>query len=102
MKHKHYDMILAWANGAKIETRLNGGGWSELTNPSWDGKNTEYRIKPEPTPDVVVYSKIIGKFIFTSEGIEIQQLILRQEKDRPNIKYTFDGDWGDLKSAEVL
>ena len=102
MKHKHYDLIVAWANGKKIEARLNGGEWHELSTPAWNGIDTEYRIKPEPKPDMVVYSRLIGKFMITSEGIEIQQLIVCELKDRPNIKYTFDGEWGKLKSAEVL
>ena len=101
MKHKHYDLIVAWAEGKQIQARPIGSSeWVDFCNPQWNGNYSEYRIKPKP--DVVVYSRIMGKFKFTDAGIEIQQLIVCELKDRPNIKYTFDGDWGNLKSAEVL
>jgi len=100
MKHKHYDMIVAWANGAQIQTLQGDGQWSDREHPLWsDGML--YRIKPEPKPDVVVYSRVVGKFLIGCDGIEIQQLILRPA-DNPNIKYTFGGEWGNLKAAEVL
>jgi hypothetical protein len=102
MRHKHYDMIVAWADGAKIQARFPNGEWQDFCYPIWDGKDIEYRIKPEPKPDVVVYSRVVGKFLIGCGGIEIQQLILRPQVDNPNIKYTFDGEWGKLKSAEVL
>jgi hypothetical protein len=102
MKQKHADLIHAWANGAQIQSRNDiSGSWEDNRLPMW-AQDTMYRIKPEPKPDVVVYSRIMGKFKLTNEGIEIQQLIVCELKDRPNIKYTFDGEWGNLKSAEVL
>jgi hypothetical protein len=101
MKHKHYDCIVAWANGAQIQTLQGDGKWSDREHPLWaDGML--YRIKPEPKPDVVVYSRVVGKFLIGCDGIEIQQLILRPQADNPNIKYTFGGEWGNLKAVEVL
>jgi hypothetical protein len=101
MKHKHYDLIVAWAEGKDIQ-------WFDAIKMTWqdfsDGRfypSTKYRIKPEPKPDVVVYSRVVGKFLIGCGNIEINQLILRLQ-DSPNIKYTFDGEWGNLKSAEVL
>jgi hypothetical protein len=103
MKHKHADLIHAWADGAKIQWRdpKDDERWSDIRIPNWL-EDCEYRIKPEPKPDVVVYSRVVGKFLIGCDGIEIQQLILRPQADNPNIKYTFDGEWGKLKSAEVL
>lgn len=43
-KHKHADLIIAWANGAEIQVK-NDGNWTDI-EPSWL-KNKEYRIKPE-------------------------------------------------------
>jgi hypothetical protein len=43
MIQKHYDLIIAWANGAKIEFKEPNGNWSEAFYPSWD-INTEYRL----------------------------------------------------------
>ena len=90
MKHKHYDLIVAWANGAKIEARLNGGEWHELTTPAWNGIDTEYRIKREPKPDVVKYL-IWG----LKSWVEVDDQIGHQ-----CIKIVIDGK-GRLKSAEV-
>jgi hypothetical protein len=100
MKHKHYDMIVAWAEGKQIQVYRRDDNWINDLSPSWHFSE-QYRIKPEPKPDVVVYSRVVGKFLIRFDDIEIQQLIL-QPADNPNIKYTFGGEWGNLKSAEVL
>jgi len=46
MKHKHAELIKAWADGAVIEYKVHNGGWVALEHPSWDDHN-EYRIKPK-------------------------------------------------------
>ena len=101
MKHKHAELIKAWADGAQIQV-LDMGYWHDVKNLiTWEVDRL-YRIKPEPKPDVVVYSRVVGKFLIGCGGIEIQQLILRPQADNPNIKYTFDGEWGNLKAVEVI
>jgi len=49
MKHKHRDLIVAWANGAKIERRISKVTWIYSECPGWYD-DEEYRIKPEPKP----------------------------------------------------
>lgn len=45
-RHKHADMIHAWAEGAEIQVRRDSGGvWADERNPSFLDFN-EYRIKP--------------------------------------------------------
>ena len=44
-RHKHYELIVAWANGAQIEAKFGVDDWVELYDPGW-GSSTEYRIKP--------------------------------------------------------
>jgi len=44
-KHKHADLIIAWANGATIEF-LNGDNWKYTEEPIWY-VGAKYRIKPE-------------------------------------------------------
>lgn len=89
--HKHAELIKAWADGATIECN-DCGVWFYANNPTWQ-ENMEYRIKPEPKPDVVklsaVYLNEFGDYILKSSSIE-------------NLKLTFDGETGELKSAEVL
>jgi len=44
-KHKHYDVIVAWAAGEEIEF-FDGGFWYPLsTVPDWS--SSQYRIKPK-------------------------------------------------------
>ena len=49
MKHKHYEMIVAWAEGKQIQIQDIDGMWSDMQYPAW-GLGSEYRIKPEPRP----------------------------------------------------
>ena len=93
-KHKHYDLIVAWAEGKSIQYKWNGGSnWQDCgPTPCWY-EDTNYRIKPEPKPDVVYYTLAHprdGVMCSFWEGIP------------HNLKLTFDGETGKLKSAEVL
>ena len=47
-KHKHYDCIVAWANGATIQARRDSREpWNTLHyTPLWT-TGIEYRVKPE-------------------------------------------------------
>lgn len=48
MKHKHCDLIKAWADGAQIQCRSIDGYWVETNaTPAWY-PHVEYRIAPEP------------------------------------------------------
>ena len=51
--NKHAELIKAWADGAEIEVK-KPDGWEIRFSPKWHPDN-EYRIKPEPKPDVVKY-----------------------------------------------
>jgi len=89
MKHKHAELIKAWADGARIEVkRPSNGSWWEADPPLWD-LDYEYRIKPEPKPDVVMEMHMTR---FNSTMIYVD----------PNLRLTFDGETGELKSAEVI
>jgi len=60
MKHKHCELIKAWADGAEIEHRFKKNyedGWSkwDFFDPNhlkWIDED-EYRIKPEPKPESI-------------------------------------------------
>lgn len=45
-KHKHYDAIVAWAEGKRIQYRRAGGVWLDTGVPSFYA-HYEYRVKPE-------------------------------------------------------
>ena len=90
MKHKHADLIHAWADGAKIQSKINGT-WVDFNEPIWIN-SAEYRIKPEPKPDVVKYL-ICG----LKSWVEVDDQVGHE-----CIKIVVDGETGELKSAEVL
>lgn len=45
MKHKHAELIKAWADGAEIEV-LKGENWVYNSNPDWAPAHN-YRVKPK-------------------------------------------------------
>jgi hypothetical protein len=60
MKHKHAEIIKAWADGAEIEVRTlcthagNSNEWRDTTDPFWNNNNLDFRIKPELKSDPVI------------------------------------------------
>ena len=96
MKHKHAEIIKAWADGAEIQYKNSIGLWTEFSNKYsvWN-ENDEYRIKPELKPDIVKYVRTTA----------IDEGICRWDIASPiyaNLKIVFDAETGQLKSAEVL
>jgi len=90
-RHIHADLIIAWANGAKIQKKY-ANLWNDVADPKWN-PYSEYRIKPEPKPDIVRYTHMTTKYT----------LALAEDKfEFANMKLTFDGENMKLKSAEVL
>lgn len=48
-KHKHCALIIAWANGAKIQVHVNGDLWDDCDKiPGWF-EWCNYRVKPQKT-----------------------------------------------------
>jgi len=93
MKHKHADLIHAWADGAPIQWKDRHGQWEDMGEPLW-AENHEYRIKPEPKLDYVQYIN----FHFNLCVIDLKE----RPFNKANLKLTFDGETGKLKSAEVI
>ena len=92
-RHKHADLIHAWAEGAEIEMRSESTypRWIPVTMPSPQfADDREYRIKPEKKPDVVITEYV------DSNGNRIRS------GWTPNLKLTFCGETGKLIKAEVL
>ncbi len=101
MKHKHAELIKAWADGAEIEARyLKADGWTDWKKEEggfiWFVGGAEYRIKPEPKPDIVDYLFISDKK--SSDLPEINWVFV----NTANLKLIWDGETGKLKDAEVI
>jgi hypothetical protein len=100
MKHKHYDCIVAWAEGKQIQVKAFNLTWDDRENPLWC-LNREYRIKPEPKPDIVIRfylesNSLVGHRF--SEAYTDNDLINKHSC----IMCTFDGETRTLKAVEVL
>jgi hypothetical protein len=104
-QHIHADVIKAWADGAKIQVRScsslcenKWSGWCNVEQPEWH-KHQEYRVKPEPKPDFVYY----GQLDESARGRYNLGSCFTSDRDRSDqLKLTFDGETGKLKSAEIL
>jgi hypothetical protein len=99
-QHKWHKEIKAWADGAEIERWYwQFEEWRAELNPNWD-ERYEYRIKPEPKPDVIKYLNMIvnnyGTRVYITDTID----------DNPQweirIKLTLDCDTYEPKSVELI
>lgn len=100
-RHKHADLIHAWAEGAEIEYQSQTFGWTGCPSnmPNWSD-DVQYRIKPEKKHDVVRYMPVsqyaIGPMYNRTEHMSTADVA------GDMLKLTFDGDTGNLIRAEVI
>ena len=92
--HIHAEEIKAWADGAEIQLQMTDGSWVDEPAPTW-WRGCFYRIKPEPKPDVIVFPHRV-----TTNSDDYP--FLKEYYTKQQLKLTFDGETGKLKSAEVL
>lgn len=103
-KHKHYDLIIAWANGAEIEVLCFDGIWMTLPAPSWE-EDYLYRIKPQPKPDIVMYGDIYNRLHngYESEyNLDLSSGYNITRSTCDNIKLTYSGETMMLTSIEMI
>ena len=71
MKHKHADLIHAWADGAQIERLSAIGDWlPDSDTPEWLD-DYQYRIKPKPIRafrEVLIGNELILRFYPSDTG----------------------------------
>jgi hypothetical protein len=92
MKHKYYEAIMAWANGAAIEIKeIEHGTWRDIKNPAWY-EDMEYRIKPTPKPDIVHEVLIVC-------GMSAGPLLYAASPLETNFSLIFDGETRQLKGG---
>jgi hypothetical protein len=87
---KHADLIKAWADGAKIEKQDSTGEWFIDYKPDWY-EYSNYRLFQETNPDIEVFA-----------NANAYEWISFCDKSAANLKFTFDGETGALKAAEVI
>ena len=95
MRHKHADLIIAWANGAEIQIQMPGHDeWTDITYPDWLPSQF-YRIRPEPKQDVIYWTRV-NKWKDAFTGLTTSAGALA------NVEFIFDGETGELKSVRML
>lgn len=94
MKHKHHDLIVAWAADTTKVVQVRdprvANRWVDVRDPNWE--SDEYRFKPEPKPDLTAYYAVDDGDVFRCLSYD----------SRVKLRLTFDGETGALKVAEVL
>jgi hypothetical protein len=110
MKHKHAEVLIAIAEGKDVEffcaeQWVTASIQDSITNPLTHD-HFEWRIKPEPKPDFVMYAIAsvdeVNRGRRNVEPDEWASLLTDMKTSDDNLKLTFDGETGKLKSAEVL
>jgi hypothetical protein len=96
--HKFAALIKAWADGAVIEWRVGEKEpWRDTNGnqPGWCIQH-QYRIKPEPTPDITYY------MVYEKENtpkVYWCKQTLTHAPDCRQLKLVFDGETGEFKEA---
>lgn len=91
--HKHAELIKAWADGAKIQHFApHLDMWADITAPAWN-TSCDYRIKPEVKPDIIEFQYIGYRCVGPQTCVQMGD---------SNVKLTFDGETGGLKSVEII
>ena len=100
MKHKHYDLLIAFANGAEIQYRMIDKEMEWLTdaNPWWNCERMEFRIKPEPKSDFIAFVRV---YPFIKDTAHTTNAYFKKET-YDNLMVTFDGETNELKDAKVI
>jgi hypothetical protein len=67
-KHKHYDVIVAWAAGEEVEIKDDDGIWVPFTNAKHVifYEDMEYRIKPK-TVKKEGWVNVFPAFVYSSK-----------------------------------
>ena len=102
--HVHAALIKAWADGAEIQVRkYKTLPWEDPYQPVWNTAY-EYRIKPQPKPDVV-FDCLVTRGIGSSPRIvanALEHISLDCRTWDYNMKAIFDGETGKLKNVEMI
>jgi hypothetical protein len=90
MKHKHSELIKAWADGAEIEQWESNRNtrWTLDPNPTWQAD--EYRIKPKPE---TITETLWVCFLNKEYQGTIREVAIHEWVDRGNYPSSHGLDW---------
>jgi len=91
-KHKHCEVIKAWADGNEIQYRLDGlDKWYNISQPSFS-TDFQYRVKPK------YIVKELDVYLTYSNTVDY----IENGYNKPNLSLTFDAETKELKGVELL
>jgi len=103
--HKHAELIKAWADGAEIEyfDKICHAWLICQKPPTWE-EESSYRILKVPKPDYTDTTSVYRNlnYRFENERLKNTYTLGFAPDYIGELKLTFDGETGKLKSAEVL
>jgi hypothetical protein len=85
MKHKHAELIKAWADGAQIQVKDCNLVWDDREDPGWH-PNREYRIKPKQPVVRWLWAKLVK-----GELVNGEWMISPVYRSKEEASKTFDG-----------
>lgn len=99
--HKHAEVLRAIADGKTVQWRSDAEWHDAEFEPytPMSKLNLEWRVKPEPKPDVVAYIGIDNRESYSETFRDCLSYV---DHWNSQVKFIFDGETGKLKSAEVL
>ena len=110
-KHKHAELIKAWADGASIQVfSTRHGIWEDVVGPAWC-EGVFYRIKPEPNPDLVVNAIMKFRNVWKAPAVNVSwngedcpagYRHYMDDKEQHHLRFVFDGETDQLKSVEII
>ena len=84
-RHKHADVIIAWAEGAEIEARSSADRkWVVARNPTW-WADVEYRVKPGKKYRVALFNDYTC--VYTADNMKDAS---SYEKERSFVRWLTD------------
>jgi len=99
MKHKHAEVIQEYINGKECECWSKSiNDWHPISSLSAFDFCEKVRIKPEPKPDIELFSKVYNH----ENGIAYITHAITIKEFKFNLKLIFDGETNELKSSEVI
>lgn len=93
MKHKHAELIIAWANGEQIQVLSDD--WWDIGDPGWY-EYKKYRVKPNHNKELLAHVGLTATrdLQFTSKCFS--------SLHPANVKFTFNHETGEFITVEKL
>jgi len=98
-RHRHADLIKAWAEGAEIQFKNMFGVWVDVVEPLWYSCD-EYRIKPGTGPNLIFFTSVGFNDLIGNAGCFIP--VKKFPPDPIKLKLIYSQELEKFIKAEVI